>query len=505
MFDGVARSLPALAYAQHLARKAAKVGFDWPDVDGPLAKVDEEVAELREAIAGGDAARIADELGDVAIAPVNVARHAGTDAELAVRRGRPSSAAASRASRRSPPARAIDLRPPTWRRSTPCGTRSRPPSDAQPRGGSGATLARRRPAAGVDGQLGAGAMWTRSTTAATTIAAPGRRRFLRRQRRHIERHARRAPRCRRRSRWMRLRRSASDARPRRRCTRIASDDVDLHVSVLDELLSRRTTTVVSTDDGHGLGVGLARPDDPSTTFLTVPTTTAYGRGERHSIHSPRYGPTTARRPGRPHRRIRIEQRISRRSVNPDLRRRRTSQVATASIDAPLSLADHVADRTPSAPVAEVDHCGTVQRQPEDRLQRGLAYRTIRDGRRRSAAAPAAQPRTASAEVAVPPTQQHRRAVGDRGHLLTPPGPALAAASLASHGAPDRRHRHPPDHRPDPAITAMEMATLAGLAPGTDDRRALPRRGGVDGRDGRPPGVAADGAGGGAWSSCNGCW
>ena len=44
VFDGVARSLPALAYAQQLMRKAAKVGFDWPDVEGPLAKVDEELA-----------------------------------------------------------------------------------------------------------------------------------------------------------------------------------------------------------------------------------------------------------------------------------------------------------------------------------------------------------------------------------------------------------------------------------------------------------------------------
>ncbi|MET0146778.1 MAG: nucleoside triphosphate pyrophosphohydrolase [Ilumatobacteraceae bacterium] len=85
VFDGVARSLPALAYAQHVMGKAAKVGFDWPDVDGPLAKVDEEVAELRDAIAGGDPERIADELGDVAIALVNVARHTDTDAELAVR------------------------------------------------------------------------------------------------------------------------------------------------------------------------------------------------------------------------------------------------------------------------------------------------------------------------------------------------------------------------------------------------------------------------------------
>jgi tetrapyrrole methylase family protein / MazG family protein len=85
VFDGVARSLPALAYAQHLARKAAKVGFDWPAVDGPLAKVDEEVAELREAIAGGDGSRIADELGDLVIAAVNVARHVHVDAELAAR------------------------------------------------------------------------------------------------------------------------------------------------------------------------------------------------------------------------------------------------------------------------------------------------------------------------------------------------------------------------------------------------------------------------------------
>jgi tetrapyrrole methylase family protein/MazG family protein len=85
VFDGVARSLPALAYAQQLMRKAAKVGFDWPDVDGPLAKVDEELGELREAIVAGDAARVSDELGDLVIAAVNVARHAHVDAEVAVR------------------------------------------------------------------------------------------------------------------------------------------------------------------------------------------------------------------------------------------------------------------------------------------------------------------------------------------------------------------------------------------------------------------------------------
>jgi tetrapyrrole methylase family protein/MazG family protein len=83
VFDGVARSLPALAYVQHLSRKAAKVGFDWPDIDGPLAKVDEELAELRAALASGDAEHIADELGDLVVAAVNVARHAHVDAELA--------------------------------------------------------------------------------------------------------------------------------------------------------------------------------------------------------------------------------------------------------------------------------------------------------------------------------------------------------------------------------------------------------------------------------------
>ena len=85
VFDGVARSLPALAYAQQLMRKAAKVGFDWPDVDGPLAKVDEELGELREAIVAGDAERVAEELGDLVIAAVNVARHVDVDAEVAVR------------------------------------------------------------------------------------------------------------------------------------------------------------------------------------------------------------------------------------------------------------------------------------------------------------------------------------------------------------------------------------------------------------------------------------
>jgi tetrapyrrole methylase family protein / MazG family protein len=85
VFDGVALSLPALAYAHHLQRKAAKVGFDWPDVSGPSAKVDEELGELRRAVADGDEAEVTGELGDVLFAVVNVARHLGVDAELALR------------------------------------------------------------------------------------------------------------------------------------------------------------------------------------------------------------------------------------------------------------------------------------------------------------------------------------------------------------------------------------------------------------------------------------
>jgi tetrapyrrole methylase family protein / MazG family protein len=85
VFDGVAGSLPALAYAGHLQRKAAKVGFDWDDVSGPDAKVDEELAELRDAVGAARASDVAAELGDVLFAVVNVARHLGVDAELALR------------------------------------------------------------------------------------------------------------------------------------------------------------------------------------------------------------------------------------------------------------------------------------------------------------------------------------------------------------------------------------------------------------------------------------
>jgi tetrapyrrole methylase family protein / MazG family protein len=86
LFDGVATSQPALAYAQQLQRKAAKVGFDWDDVTGPLDKIGEELDEVRAALATGDEDAVSGELGDLLFAVVNAARHAGTDAELALRR-----------------------------------------------------------------------------------------------------------------------------------------------------------------------------------------------------------------------------------------------------------------------------------------------------------------------------------------------------------------------------------------------------------------------------------
>ncbi len=82
---GVPRELPALLRAQRLSEKAARVGFDWPDLAGVLAKVDEERGELAEAIAAGDRARIAEELGDLLFALVNLGRFVGCSAEETLR------------------------------------------------------------------------------------------------------------------------------------------------------------------------------------------------------------------------------------------------------------------------------------------------------------------------------------------------------------------------------------------------------------------------------------
>ena len=80
--DSVARSLPALWRAEKLQNKAASAGFEWPDVQGALDKLEEEVAELRRAVEeGGD---VPEELGDVLFAAVKVGRFCACDPEDAV-------------------------------------------------------------------------------------------------------------------------------------------------------------------------------------------------------------------------------------------------------------------------------------------------------------------------------------------------------------------------------------------------------------------------------------
>lgn len=80
----VPRELPALMRATKIQKKAADVGFDWPDVSGALDKLEEEIAELRQAISNADRENITEELGDILFSAVNVSRFIKTDAEEAL-------------------------------------------------------------------------------------------------------------------------------------------------------------------------------------------------------------------------------------------------------------------------------------------------------------------------------------------------------------------------------------------------------------------------------------
>jgi ATP diphosphatase len=82
--DGIALALPALKRAAKLGKRAANVGFDWPDADGSLAKVHEELAELAAARAEADRAAQHAELGDLLLSVVNLSRHLKVDAEQAL-------------------------------------------------------------------------------------------------------------------------------------------------------------------------------------------------------------------------------------------------------------------------------------------------------------------------------------------------------------------------------------------------------------------------------------
>ena len=84
--DGVALSLPALMRAQKLQKRAAKSGFDWPDLTGVWDKIEEEIAEVKEATASGNSVEIEEEIGDLLFSVVNLSRKLGVDPEVALRR-----------------------------------------------------------------------------------------------------------------------------------------------------------------------------------------------------------------------------------------------------------------------------------------------------------------------------------------------------------------------------------------------------------------------------------
>jgi len=84
LLDGIPRHLPALMRAEKVQSKAAKVGFEWDQVDGALAKLNEELTELRQAISHKDPQEISDEIGDLFFSLVNVSRYLHVNPEQAL-------------------------------------------------------------------------------------------------------------------------------------------------------------------------------------------------------------------------------------------------------------------------------------------------------------------------------------------------------------------------------------------------------------------------------------
>ncbi|GJL77758.1 MAG: nucleoside triphosphate pyrophosphohydrolase [Nitrospinaceae bacterium] len=86
VLDGIPKHLPGLLRAQKLQKKAAKNGFDWDQITAVFDKLDEEIAEFKEAVLSGKDDDIASELGDILFVLVNIARHKKIDAEEALRK-----------------------------------------------------------------------------------------------------------------------------------------------------------------------------------------------------------------------------------------------------------------------------------------------------------------------------------------------------------------------------------------------------------------------------------
>ena len=86
VLDGINGSLPPLERAYKIQKKAARRGFDWPDIKGPKEKIFEEISEIEEAVEKGTEAEIENEIGDLLFSVVNYSRHLGVDPALALRR-----------------------------------------------------------------------------------------------------------------------------------------------------------------------------------------------------------------------------------------------------------------------------------------------------------------------------------------------------------------------------------------------------------------------------------
>src|SRR5262249_13935855 len=89
LLEGIPSKLPALHEAHQISARAARVGFDWPDIEGIFAKLHEEVAEVRDAMANPEEtrqSRLEDEIGDLLFVIVNIARFLKVDSESALKR-----------------------------------------------------------------------------------------------------------------------------------------------------------------------------------------------------------------------------------------------------------------------------------------------------------------------------------------------------------------------------------------------------------------------------------
>jgi MazG family protein len=84
--DGIPRTMPALIIAQRMQEKAASVGFDWPDVEPAIGKLEEEAGEFHEAFRKKDIEEMQNELGDMLFSIVNISRKLGFDTETALKK-----------------------------------------------------------------------------------------------------------------------------------------------------------------------------------------------------------------------------------------------------------------------------------------------------------------------------------------------------------------------------------------------------------------------------------